>query len=188
MTMGSIYGHVRYAAVKIMKQMNKKTKSLHRVQFDVEDIAVRTIFEVHGNMETYYIYNSKNVMSIDAMRTNDWRHQHIDESKAHDKMYYAMNRVRIAKRKHDRRVNAPEATAKRDATYRVDNPRLGFLGRRVVQHCVKTVPDGYVWHHVIYDHANPLDNVVLLSRSSHAMGHALLRKLGIEIPHINTDK
>lgn len=69
--------------------------------------------------------------------------------------------------------------------YKFSCPTLGFLGEAFPMRTLSRAPAGYVWHHTCYDHADPEANVVLLSRSSHVMGHVLLRKLGIEIEHIN---
>lgn len=43
-----------------------------------------------------------------------------------------------------------------------------------------------VEHHYIYDHANPENHTVSITRSEHASHHAWMIRSGIEVPHINT--
>ena len=45
--------------------------------------------------------------------------------------------------------------------------------------------DDIVYHHTLYDHFDLTLNRVAITRSNHAMGHNVLRMLGIDIPHIN---
>jgi len=59
-------------------------------------------------------------------------------------------------------------------------------GYQLTRH--ERAPKGYVWHHTYYDYNDPEAGIVLIERSKHTMGHAVLRKLGISIPRINFKK
>lgn len=71
--------------------------------------------------------------------------------------------------------------------YYKNHPVLQFLGKSIPLLYHGRAPEGYVWHHTCYDHADPEANIVLLSRTSHNQGHDLLRKLRKKIPHINDE-
>jgi len=42
-------------------------------------------------------------------------------------------------------------------------------------------------HHEIYDHANPSKYTIEMTRSEHSRLHVWMRKMGVEIPHINEE-
>ena len=69
--------------------------------------------------------------------------------------------------------------------YHAAHPTYRFLGKTLRLNGLDKAPTGYVWHHTCYDHADPEANMVLMTRSSHAMGHRMLEALGIRIPHTN---
>ena len=66
-----------------------------------------------------------------------------------------------------------------------------LMGHEVFEETRKKIADAMiggddiVWHHVLYDHSDLLKNRVPMTRRNHSMGHRVLQKLGIEIPHIN---
>lgn len=42
-----------------------------------------------------------------------------------------------------------------------------------------------VEHHFIYDHINPKNHIVKITRSQHASHHNWMRRNGLEVPHLN---
>ena len=44
-----------------------------------------------------------------------------------------------------------------------------------------------VKHHFIYDHANPDNHTVEITRSQHTAHHNWMRRNGLEVPHINME-
>ena len=67
--------------------------------------------------------------------------------------------------------------------YRDSHLMINFLGKKYQIN--DPIPEGYHRHHFIYDHANPTDNIVVMTIGDHTKMHHLLRKLGYQIPHIN---
>ena len=105
----------------------------------------------------------------------------------YNKLYRIKNRNVMNERSGQYYLDNHERLVDAAQQYRDDHPLLSFLGSRVRLKYHDRVPEGYVWHHTCYDHANPEANIVLLNQSSHKQGHALLRALDMEIPHINED-
>lgn len=140
----------------------------------------------------YYKLNKKKIDEQHRVYDDTYR----SEKKARSKIYYSIhkteqveyqqiNAVRIAKyQKIYRKINHEEIKTQRRGYYN-NHPVISFLGKSFLLLHHDRIPKGYVYHHTCYDYANPEANIVMLSRSSHVQGHALLRKLNIEIPHIN---
>jgi len=127
--------------------------------------ACRVIVRLQKQREWY----AKNPSKY-CQRVKQYYAENSDKVKEYQKRYNVVNEGKVRERYHK---------------YYVSRNILNFLGKSVpmVEH--DKAPPGYLWHHTCYDHANPEANIELVTYQTHAMGHNLLRKLGIEIPHIN---
>lgn len=113
-----------------------------------------------------------NNRDVELARANEHNALHRDENRARSRRYSAEH---------------AEENSIRNKDWTINNPRSRFFGRKYYLKTHDTPPKGYVWHHTCYDYSDPEANIVLLSRSSHAMGHKLLKMLNISIPCINME-
>jgi hypothetical protein len=127
----------------------------------------------------YYHLNKESIIAYQR-QYNAARHEHI----SHRTQTY--HQTHLDEAKQYRESNAPAITNQINK-WHDEHPQIRFCDKTITLTHHRRPPIGYVYHHTLYDHADPEANIVLLSRSSHAQGHALLKKLGIDIEHINME-
>lgn len=154
---------------------NQKSKNLYYLGIEDCSIRLRLFYNINTNyigISTSYNYekeSNKKYRNKYKYEIKQYRNNNKDKIKKYNKEYQQIHKIEI-KQKRENILK--------------DHIILRFLRKNLLSNLPK-VKLGYVYHHIIYDHNNPNNYIIEMTRSDHAKLHRKMQKDGIEIQHIN---
>lgn len=165
----SIIATKQWAPQKVRNDQSKRLIQYHKDHPEIGD-------EMSKRMIQYYIDNpeAKNEMSEIMIQ---WNKDHPEAGKAHSEwMKEICSDPEVLGAMSERTIEQfsdPEAREAARLKALQFYAKIGDPGKQIVR------------HHFIYDHNNPDQHTVEITRAEHASHHAWMRRNGLEVPRVN---